>query len=706
MISPPSIDGLSAVNRTAPPATVQSPQYEAPGTIRRTINYLFGINQQFRETINNNPDASVVSNDPSAFIPEPVYTPTRQHQVSIHTVDTPITLNHSRGNSSISSFGFHVGNTVHYTMTGYAPVTAVITSIDDSDPLQTFYDLKCCDGSTIDTVAKYLSTIPTAVFGTFSLFDKAIYSKQGSIPVVVTVVHTDHPAYIVKRHDGSEVATISKYLSVFKYHDSWNHVLPTPETLRRLIVTSPPICPDIPVVIHPDGYERFSPTTKSTLQTFSKLNVRERTTITAAPICKDALFDGTPLKIRDLQVQLGEFVEIEHLNNTGFLFIDDYTGVKRNIFRDTAFLKLTDFEKADKLQNIGNLTSDQDLRKISTLLFQKLQNLCTPDFQTTMRTTYKDFYGTSFFLYYAHILEHCNLSGVGVVIDMEQFMEQLTNANLIVLFKTHHFNVIKFFADVVRIVESLHRIGGKHDSLCGPVLAALATCPDKSFVRYVLDHRKHFVLNQGPLFTITSDSARFDLLRKDAVAEYALLTKDNRYETGLPADGFVLVGTRNKPSNAVSPTSPSTESSTNRKEWEFHPPLKGGPTKKTIDNRVFYWCTAHAKSRYSTAFVNTGQWVTHKTSDCRLQKLKDSKKSANKNEVTNNSTTIDTKSAETSVGPANIKVENPSYKSTASSEMLPMRAKLKAMIDNADVTKMASLYAAAMAEQLDDGEDL
>ena len=38
--------------------------------------------------------------------------------------------------------------------------------------------------------------------------------------------------------------------------------------------------------------------------------------------------------------------------------------------------------------------------------------------------------------------------------------------------------------------------------------------------------------------------------------------------------------------------------------------------------------------------------------------------------------------------------------------MLPMRAKLKAMIDNADVTKMASLYAAAMAEQLDDGEDL
>ena len=150
---------------------------------------------------------------------------------------------------------------------------AFITLIGNSDPLQTFYDLKCCDGSTINTVAKYISAIPTAVFGTFSLYDKAIYSKQGLIPVVVTAVHTNHPAYIVKRHDGTEVATISKYLSVFKNHDSRNQVLPTPEILNQLIVSSLPIFSDIPAVIHPDGYERFSPTTKSTLQTFSNLNV-------------------------------------------------------------------------------------------------------------------------------------------------------------------------------------------------------------------------------------------------------------------------------------------------------------------------------------------------------------------------------------------------------------------------------------------------
>jgi hypothetical protein len=175
--------------------------------------------------------------------------------------------------------------------------------------------LTCCDGSKIDIVANYISAIPTAVFETFSLYDKAIYSKQGSIPVVVTAVHTNHPAYTVNQHDGTEVTTISKYLSVFKNHDSWNKVLPTPEILHRLIVSSLPIFPDIPVVIHPDGYERFSSTTKSILETFSNLNVREQINHHSSACFQGFPFDGTPLKIRDLQVPLGEFVEIEHLNN-------------------------------------------------------------------------------------------------------------------------------------------------------------------------------------------------------------------------------------------------------------------------------------------------------------------------------------------------------------------------------------------------------
>ena len=53
-------------------------------------------------------------------------------------------------------------------------------------------------------------------------------------------------------------------------------------------------------------------------------------------------------------------------------------------------LNVTDFEKTNKPQSIGNRKSDQDLCKISTLPFQ---NLCTPDFQSTMWTTTKDFCG-------------------------------------------------------------------------------------------------------------------------------------------------------------------------------------------------------------------------------------------------------------------------------------------------------------------------
>ena len=63
-------------------------------------------------------------------------------------------------------------------------------------------------------------------------------------------------------------------------------------------------------------------------------------------------------------------------------------------------------------------------------------------------------------------------------------------------------------------------------------------------------------------------------------------------------------------------------------------------------------------------------------------------------------------STETPAVPADSKVGNQSCASIAAGEILPMCTKLKAMIVNADVTKMVSLYAAAMADQLSDGEDL
>ena len=87
-------------------------------------------------------------------------------------------MKHSHENFCISFIGFHVGNTVPYTMIGYTPKTTVISSIDDSDPLQTFYDLICCDVSAINNMAKYISTIPTAKKGTFSLFDTSKWQSM------------------------------------------------------------------------------------------------------------------------------------------------------------------------------------------------------------------------------------------------------------------------------------------------------------------------------------------------------------------------------------------------------------------------------------------------------------------------------------------------------------------------------------------------
>jgi hypothetical protein len=172
------------------------------------------------------------------------------------------------------------------------------------------------------------------------------------------------------------------------------------------------------------------------------MTFKDRENMVKAPTQADALFDGTPSKMQDLQLQLSEFIELNHLEHTGFLTIPDHSGIERDIFRDAAFLKLPDFERADKLYCSDNNESTRDLRKISALLFQKLQNLCSPAFQATMRSTYKPFYFTSFLLYYSYMLEHCNLSGVGAVIDMEVYMKQLTHTSLTALFKTHLYNVI------------------------------------------------------------------------------------------------------------------------------------------------------------------------------------------------------------------------------------------------------------------------
>ena len=169
----------------------------------------------------------------------------------------------------------------------------------------------------------------------------------------------------------------------------------------------------------------------------------------------------------------------------------------------------------------------------------------------------------------------------------------------------------------------------------------------------------------------------------------------------MPLTSLLVAGktTNNK---SPPPVFSGVECSTNKKDWEFFPPPSGTSQKKDVQGQTYYWCTSHAKSRYSTAFVNTGQWVMHKPSDCRLKKQRQDPDAVLQSEPPSSSSSVPS-----SVPPSSVTVNPKStYAAVTSRDMLPMRTKLKAMIDNADPTKMASLYAAAMAEDVADGEDL
>ena len=96
--------------------------------------------------------------------------------------------------------------------------------------------------------------------------------------------------------------------------------------------------------------------------------------------------------MQDFQCQLGEFMTIEHFHHNGLLSILDVRGMPRDIIRDSSSLVLGDFERADVWLLSDSSPSGLALAKLSTLLFLKLQNLCTPVFQATLRGSYKPFY--------------------------------------------------------------------------------------------------------------------------------------------------------------------------------------------------------------------------------------------------------------------------------------------------------------------------
>jgi hypothetical protein len=403
--------------------------------------------------------------------------------------------------------------------------------------------------------------------------------------------------------------------------------------------------------------------------------------------------------MQDFQCQFGEFMTIENFHHTGLLSILDARGVPRDIFRDSNSLVLSDFERADARLLSDSSPSGLALAKLSTLLFLKLQNLCTPAFQATLRGSYKPFYGTSFLLYYAYMLEYCHMSGVGTVIDIELAREQLSQSKLVLAFRTHLYDVVKFFADIVRLVDQLSRLGSSKEDLCGAILFALSTCPDADFVRFINALRRDFILKQGSFFHTFTDTAQFDYLRKTTVAEFSLLSKDNRYNVGSSADGFVLVAGKHQPPPIPGLPVPPAGSPTfaNKADWEYQPPLPGKSNKREVEGRSLYWCVHHAHSPRCLHFINTGQWVVHHPTQCRLKKTK-SRPPSVPPPVPATALVAATPAVPAVLpSPATGAL---SYSTVASGEPLLMRTKLKQVLDGGDPTQVAGLFAAYHASCL------
>ena len=106
---------------------------------------------------------------------------------------------------------------------------------------------------------------------------------------------------------------------------------------------------------------------------------------------------------------------------------------------------------------------------------------------------------------------------------------------------------------------------------------------------------------------------------------------------------------------------------------------------------MHYWCTGHAKSCYSTAFVNTGQWVKHKPHECRMKKHQQEQENEQNlaaREVSDNVTPSPSALVNAAtIPPTPVAVLPLTIAGVTAGNTLPMRAKLKALIDNANAIK-------------------
>ena len=129
----------------------------------------------------------------------------------------------------------------------------------------------------------------------------------------------------------------------------------------------------------------------------------------------------------------------------------------------------------------------------------------------------------------------------------------------------------------------------------------------------------------------------------------------------------------------------------------INPPLPGKSNKREVEGRSLYWSVHHAHSPRCLHFINTGQWVVHHPTQCRLKKTK-SRPPSVPPPVPATALVAATPAVPTVLpSPATGAL---SYSTVASGEPLLMRTKLKQVLDGGDPTQVAGLFAAYHASCL------
>ena len=413
-----------------PPASQVTPVTSPPGTISRFFGSMFHATSFFCQELHNDDG---------------------------HEDSDPLHCNNS---SILSTPIFIIHQTVLY-IKQVPPVPVLILDIDSTEPTLLCFTEQTQEGHVFDTISRFLCIIPDHVANYMASFPQP--------PLEISVGH------LTPIHN-------------FPTLDPASVVVPI-TSVNTTVETSTVHPPSTPPFGLASTFSAFTPSTAATLHAVVTLSQQDQTALVAPPSSPALLFDGTPAKMKDLQCQFAEHVNIHNYAKTGFLLLPDADGICCDIFQDLTYLLMEDFVCANDLLIANTSPAGAALHQVSLLLFQRLQNFCTPTFQTTMCTNHMLFYKTSFLLYYGTMLEWCQLTGIGSIIDVETYHDQLSKPALTALFKRHNFDVILLFSDITCLMAHLLCLGHSKEEMTGTTLQVLTTSPNTSFTCFMDIHQ-------------------------------------------------------------------------------------------------------------------------------------------------------------------------------------------------------------------------